>query len=326
MKHREAGTPSGSLILRTSERRLRIAHVVNEPFGFESASGVQQVIHCLARAQAEIGEAVAVFSRDDNAVNVLGEGADSTPATPIKVSARCDSSLRERFLSRYLERELAEHVLAWQPDMVHFHSVHIPQNVALAAVLRQVGIPYCVTVHGGLFGAALRRGRIRKRLFRVLFEQSYLNSARFVHAVSPHEFEVIRRYGVGTPIIVVPNGLPPDANIPASRPDTLYRSRRWLRDRRVFMFIGRLDPWQKGLDLLVEAIAPRGIASGRPGYGGPGVCAHLVGDWPHSRIGAASCPNSRSSVLHSTKRERTCSRLPMCLCTPHVGKVYRWQC
>ena len=29
----------------------------------------------------------------------------------------------------------------------------------------------------------------------------------------------------------------------------------WLRGRQVFMFIGRLDPWQKGLDLLIEAFA-----------------------------------------------------------------------
>ena len=34
---------------------LRIAHVINEPFGAESANGVQQVVYCLARAQAEIG-------------------------------------------------------------------------------------------------------------------------------------------------------------------------------------------------------------------------------------------------------------------------------
>jgi glycosyltransferase involved in cell wall biosynthesis len=35
----------------------------------------------------------------------------------------------------------------------------------------------------------------------------------------------------------------------------LYDAIPWLRDRQVFMFIGRLDRWQKGLDLLVEALA-----------------------------------------------------------------------
>ena len=58
-----------------------------------------------------------------------------------------------------------------------------------------------------------------------------------------------------SPIIVVPNGLPPDSHLQASRPDALYEERPWLRDCRVFMFIGRLDPWQKGLDLLIQALA-----------------------------------------------------------------------
>ena len=59
--------------------------------------------------------------------------------------------------------------------------------------ISQAGIPYCVTVHGGLFPAALRRGRLKKTLFHVLFERSYLNEARFIHAVSPHETAAIRR-------------------------------------------------------------------------------------------------------------------------------------
>ena len=52
---------------------LRIAHVVNEPFSPDSANGVQQVICCLAKSQADIGHSVAVFSRDDGARYVLGK-------------------------------------------------------------------------------------------------------------------------------------------------------------------------------------------------------------------------------------------------------------
>jgi glycosyltransferase involved in cell wall biosynthesis len=238
---------------------LRIVHVTNEAFRLDTANGVQHVVYCLSRAQAEIGHSVAVFSRDDNAVNVLGGGAESTSLTPRKVPARSDRSLRERLLSRYLEQTLAENVVAWQPEIVHFHSVHIPQNVALAAHLGRAGIPYCVTVHGGLFSAALRRGRLKKTVFNLFFERRYLNEARFIHALSLHETEVIRHHGVDRPIVVVPNGLPPDTNVRALQPDALYAEHPWLRDRQVFMFIGRLDPWQKGLDLLVEAFAHAGL-------------------------------------------------------------------
>lgn len=233
---------------------LRIAHVANEAFGLDTANGVQHVVYCLAQAQADTNTSVAVFTRDDHAVHFFGGGREATSrrhATPLGSV----NSLRQRLLSRYFEKDVADDVEAWQPDIVHFHSVHVPQNVALAADLSRTGIPYCVTVHGALFPAALRRRRVKKSIFKLLFERRYLNEALFIQALSPQEAEVIRRYGVARPVVVVPNGLPPGANLPAERPDALYAERPWLRGRLVFMFIGRLEHWQKGLDLLIEAFA-----------------------------------------------------------------------
>jgi glycosyltransferase involved in cell wall biosynthesis len=233
---------------------LRIAHVANEPFGLEMASGVQHAVYCLAHAQAEAGESVAVFSRDDHAVHVLGDSCE-LPRRNYVDPHPPQSSLRERLLWRHFERRLADDILAWSPDVVHFHSVHIPRNVALAVYLRRVGVPYCVTVHGGLFPAALRRHWLKKSIFSVCFERPYLNEAEFIHALSRQEADVIRRHGVRRPIVTVPNGLPPGANIRPTHPDALYADRPWLRDRHVFMFIGRLDTFHKGLDLLVRAFA-----------------------------------------------------------------------
>jgi glycosyltransferase involved in cell wall biosynthesis len=236
---------------------LRIAHVINEPFGSESANGVQQVVYCLAQAQAALGEAVAVFSREDG-THLLGIAAEALSRPP-RTTPAGGGSLRHRLLSRYPDQGLAQNVVAWMPDIVHFHSVHIPRNVWLASHLVQSAIPYCVTVHGALFPAALQRGRMKKALFSHLVERRYLNDAQFIHAVSRTEAEVIRRHGMEPPVVVVPNGLPPDAGVQPSRPDALYEGRPWLRDRQVFMFIGRLDPWQKGLDLLIEGFASAGL-------------------------------------------------------------------
>ncbi len=238
-----------------SHEPLRIAHVINEPFAAESANGVQQVVYCLANVLADTGRLVAVFSREGGDVHVLGsEGAptrNSAARSPIIIGRFAGHGL----LCRYFERELAESLGAWAPDIVHFHSVHIVQNVALAAGLVQAGVPYCVTVHGGLFQPALQRGRLKKAILNVVAEREYLNAALFVHALSPAEAEVIRRRGVRQSIVVIPNGLPPGVAGSASRPHWLYE--RWpaMSGRRVFMFIGRLDPWQKGLDLLIEAFA-----------------------------------------------------------------------
>jgi glycosyltransferase involved in cell wall biosynthesis len=232
---------------------LRIAHITNEPFGAESANGIQQVVYSLASAQVKIGQSVAVFSREGG-VHVL-EDAVRAALPRFAPGSRPGGTLRQRFLSRYVDHRFAADVLAWQPDIVHLHSVHIPQNVALAAHLGRAAIPYCVTTHGGLFRAALQRNRLKKLVFRLLLEGRYLNDAAFIHAVSPHETEALQRYGVQQPVVVIRNGVPANAEVPASDPDALFAVSPGLRGRRIFMFVGRLDPWQKGLDLVVEAFA-----------------------------------------------------------------------
>ena len=234
---------------------FRIAHVSNEAFGLDTANGVQHVVNCLARSQADLGASVAVFSRDDNAMNVLGPVSDASRTAPLGRSSAAQRSRIEWFMARYLEPQLAERVVRWRPDIVHFHSLHIPPNVALGFHFRRLDIPYCVTVHGALFPAALRRNRTVKALFTALVERRFLNQARFIHAVSPNEIEVIRRIGVTRPIVVAPNGLPADSAAAAPDADVLYATHPFLRGRRVFMFMGRLDPWQKGLDVLIEAFA-----------------------------------------------------------------------
>lgn len=234
---------------------LRIAHVVNEPFSPDSANGVQQVIWSLARSQAEIGHSVAVFSRDDRAMHVLRNDSDVGRRHPRHADRRSNGWLRARLLARHFEPALAHDLLSWQPEIVHFHSVHIPQNVALAAHLRHVGVPYCVTLHGGLFAAALRRRRVKKSIFNLVFERRYLNDALFIQAVSPHEVGSIRRYGIAAHTVVIPNGLPPRVDDRPTRPTALFEAHPALEGRRIFMFVGRLDPWQKGLDLLIQAFA-----------------------------------------------------------------------
>jgi glycosyltransferase involved in cell wall biosynthesis len=233
---------------------LRIVHVTNEPFGMTYANGVQHAVYGLAHAQADLGHSIAVFTRDDRAVHFLGAETHSAVQAAGGV-ARRPVLMRHWLPARYFEPEMAERVIGWRPDIVHFHSVHIPQNVALADSLHDFRIPYCVTVHGGLFPPAFRRNVLRKVAFKLLFERRYLNGAAFVQALSVDEASALKDYGIRAPIVVIPNAMPLDATMPGSPPTLLDEDAGSERRPRVFLFLGRLDPWQKGLDLLLRGFA-----------------------------------------------------------------------
>jgi glycosyltransferase involved in cell wall biosynthesis len=231
---------------------LRIAHFVDE-FDPDGASGVQRSVSALSRTQAEQGQYVARFT-----VQWTGTGAGHRVAD-------CRSSGR-RMLNlaagavrlaggRSIPPALLSELKAWKPDIVHFHSLYVPENVALAKFLRESGIPYCVSVHGALAGPPRRQRQLKKLLFHALYERAYLNSASLIHALTSEERETIRAYRVRSPIAVAPNGVDVDALPTETNRRTLLERFPSVQDRRVFMFLGRLDPVQKGLDQLLHAFS-----------------------------------------------------------------------
>jgi glycosyltransferase involved in cell wall biosynthesis len=207
-----------------ADRPLRIVHCLTDACGPESSNGVLKAAFQLGEAQRAMGHQVLMCA---------------TGAAP---------------------RGLPSRVIAMGPDVVHFHSIHIPQNIRLASALRRARIPYCVTVHGGLAAVARRRRPLRKAVFRWLWERQYLHEARFVHALTPEESSDIRRYGVPRAVVVAPNGIDIAALPRSQDPAALSHALPALAGRRVYLYLGRLDPEQKGLDLMIDAFARADLA------------------------------------------------------------------
>jgi glycosyltransferase involved in cell wall biosynthesis len=149
--------------------------------------------------------------------------------------------------------DVVRQLLDTRPDIVHLHSIHVLGNIALARHLRAAKVPYCVTIHGGLHNH--RRGRMKKTALWWLGERHYLNHAMFIHALTSEEAKGIEAYGVRAPIVIAPNGIDVGALPRAANRMALVERAPELAGHRVFMFMGRVAPIQKGLDLLLHGLA-----------------------------------------------------------------------
>jgi len=218
---------------------MRIAHFIVGRCNPDSANGVDKTVYYLSKAQAKFGHIVAVFSLTDKAPKDI-------PVVLVKIYSPI------RFPFR-LPKSLLLDLYEWQPNLVHLHSVYTPPNVALASWLHKQGIPYVVTPHGGLSPYVLRRRWHLKAPYRLLFELPTLNRALFVHAVA--DVENIKNYGVRVPIVTAPNGMDLTMIPTNLNKELLAHHFPQVHGKRVFLFLGRLDPLHKGLDLLIEGFS-----------------------------------------------------------------------
>ena len=130
-----------------------------------------------------------------------------------------------------------------QVDLVHLHSVFRPENLWVG----RLGSRYIVSPHGGYSPQVIRgRNRLLKRIWISLWERSYLDRARAVHAVSPPEVKGLHSFGVKVPVVFIPNGV--DEALLRRKLSKPHKASAWV-------YLGRLAVEHKGLDLLVKGYA-----------------------------------------------------------------------
>jgi glycosyltransferase involved in cell wall biosynthesis len=218
---------------------MKIAHFLTGRCNPDSANGIDKTVYYLSQAQAALRHEVAVFSL--------------TTKPPLLIPGVMVRTGQPQSLPFMLPRALFTDLLDWQPDIVHMHSVYIPEHASVAHRLRSWGIPYVVTPNGGLSPYVLRRRRHLKWPYKRFCELPCLNRAAFVHAVA--DADDIAQYGVQSPIVTAPNGID-ISHVPAAPQRELLVSRfPQARGKLVFLFLGRLDLLHKGLDLLLEGLA-----------------------------------------------------------------------
>ena len=123
-----------------------------------------------------------------------------------------------------------------------------PSVYAMGRYLRRHDVPYVVVPHDPYDPVVFRRNPHLKWPYWFLFERQLLQRARAVQVLDVKHGAWLPRLGVDTRVIHTENGV-----APGSVPLESELNWRELDEPAHLMFLGRIDAYNKGLDILIEA-------------------------------------------------------------------------
>jgi glycosyltransferase involved in cell wall biosynthesis len=203
--------------------------------------GVAKAVHGLATGLVAWGQSVTI----------LGEG----PVSGVRRSEFgydiCVFPAANTHPSVKLSPELITYVQGRiQPeDRVILNGIFHRSVAAFARLLKRQAIPYIVAPHDPYHPAIFQKNKLLKTVYWWLQEAPMLRSAWAVQILDERHQQYLRARGINTRTIALPNGFDTADVVPESRLE--WRSSGIPR----IYFLGRFDTYNKGLDLLVAAIA-----------------------------------------------------------------------
>ena len=251
---------------RPQNAAIRVVHFY--PY-FTTGGGVANAVCGLASAQAEAGASVTIvsFAHRQTLYGLLSPDG----VTVVECASRASAGLggvRLHAIGPRTARSLRD----LRPDVVHMHGGFNPDDWWVPRLWR---CPIVLSPHGSFHEIARRRREKRRaayiRLGRVLL---YREVSAF-HALGAVEVPDIEAVWPAARTYCVPQGPSPAVRAPGSA-----GHRRTAGDPVVLLFMGRLDVYMKGLDILLEGLA---LAVRRRKLARPCVLRLVGPDWRGGR-------------------------------------------
>ena len=129
-----------------------------------------------------------------------------------------------------------------KPDLVVFHEAYRVEYLKISQNLRKNKIPYIIIPHGELTSEAQKKKWLKKKVANFLLFQHFISGATAIQCLSQRELDSTK---FGKKKFIGTNGI----DMP------LKRKHDFRNEEIKFTYIGRLDPYHKGLDLMIQAIA-----------------------------------------------------------------------
>ena len=246
-----------------SVRRMRILHWY--PSLFEGG-GVANAVAGLAGAQACLGIDVAVASATSDASPLYG-AVRLHPAVTVIAWRPTWTATTAGLRLRSLTHEATEAFRRYDPHIVHIHGAFNPDNLRVPRIL---DCPVVLSPHGAFHPEVFTKSRrIGKRVYFGVANRLLYRRVAAYHALCPAEARHVSAIHPSKQVYVVPHGCVSPAQFAGP---TVADVRKAIA---MLVFVGRLDIYTKGLDILLDAFAAASTTAG-----GQGMRLKLVGpDW-----------------------------------------------
>lgn len=127
------------------------------------------------------------------------------------------------------------------PDIVIFHECYRVDYLSISSNLRKNHIPYVIVPHGELGKEAQQKKHLKKVAANLLLFNHFINHAAAIQCLSQYEYDSTH---FGKKKFIGTNGV----TIPACHKE--HFSEHGVK----FVYIGRLEVYVKGIDLMIEAV------------------------------------------------------------------------
>lgn len=128
------------------------------------------------------------------------------------------------------------------PDIVVFHEIYHVEFARIAKSLVKEHIPYVIVPHGGLVEEAQKQKRWKKVIANLLFFNKFVKGCAAIQCLSLNE-EKNTKFNISK--FIGTNGI----EIPSE-----YKQSYGIKSPQI-TYIGRLEMYSKGLDLLLDSIS-----------------------------------------------------------------------
>lgn len=213
----------------------KIIHILKGKANPDTMNGVNKVVHNLATEQTRQGMDVEVWG---------------ITATPNMVRHQHNYTLR-LFKARrnpfLLDHKLVDAISTLPKNAVaHLHSVFLPELYSVSRKLKTTGLPWVLTPHGGYSSESVKKNRLLKLAYKWLFEDRLTEQASSIQALGDGEFNELNQVMPPSRVVMIPNG---------QESSCIQKTEYSNTGPLSITYCGRLAKSQKGLDILILAIA-----------------------------------------------------------------------